>query len=186
MMLAAHIKLDELAIDMHIMEGFLNAPIIHLLNKLYERGFYKRLQLYLVNILNQETVDRLATVSGLVKLCANVRSVAVRLSALKDLEEISWFKSDDIADLKILASNCINLERISFDSASIEDIMPLIRQAVELQRIKLDCIDDGMYFSEHTNVLDLYALSRERNNCQTHVKRLCTSTKRFIWPRNGR
>lgn len=77
MMLAAHIKLYELAIDMHIMEGFLNAPIIHLLNKLYERGFYKRLQVYLVNILNQETVDRLATVSGLVKLCANVRSVAV-------------------------------------------------------------------------------------------------------------
>lgn len=168
LMLASNIKLDELAIIIDYTEDIPYVSIIHLLNELHERGFHKRLQLYIY--MNQERVDQIATVSGLVILCGNVESV-VRLSALKNLEEIAMNNSGDIADLKILASNCINLERISFNAARIEHIIPLIRQAAELQKIKLDFIRDGMHFNSSTNVLDLYALNRERerltNACKT-------------------
>lgn len=127
-------------------------------------------------------IDQLATLNGLVKLQVDKNDVLMvrfglglgkmdrlGLSALKSLEEI-YVKNCDITDLPALSNELTNLKCIRFDSASIEDIMLLIEQSSELQKIKIEIIQHGMHFSRDTNVIDLLAMNKEREKLPSAQK----------------
>lgn len=94
----------------------------------------------------------------MVKLFVYYSTNPLSFSALESLEELSTFKSDTVADLEILPNNLINLKRIYFNYASIDDIKPFIKQSVEMQKIRGDHLD----YNKDTIVFDLRALNKER------------------------
>lgn len=167
--IAANIKLDVLAIRMDnfcVRESFFEFDLFfNLLNNLHERGFYRKLNLYLDSICSQEQINQLATLNGLTKLHIAKYKKPYAFSSLNKIDELHVEKSDCIADLEILPNNLINLKRITFNRAGIDDIMPFIRRSVELQTITVRSLLKGRYFKKASidnSVIDLLALNRER------------------------
>lgn len=158
--IAVDVKLDDLAIHMPCSNINKLRLICDLLNRLHRRGFYKKLQLHFDIIWNEETINRLASLNGLVKVYVVI--CIVPFTALKKLNELYVAYSDDVADLKMLPKNLTNLKRIHFTEASIDSIMLFIRRSVEMNRIKVDCLRSGVYFNQDTGIIDLRALNRER------------------------
>lgn len=70
-------------------------------------------------------------------------------------------KGDHIADSEMMANNLINLKCIHLNEASIDTIMPFIRQSVKMQRIKVDWFGGGVHFNRNTGTINLLALNRE-------------------------
>lgn len=129
-------------------------------------------------ILEKKEIDQLTTVNGLVKLWDWQNPFIRRsFSALKNLEHLDFVASEGIADFKELPHSLVNLKRIGFLRASIDDIMPFVRQSVAMQKIKIDnLVHKGEYTK--TRVIDLLALNREREELLDASH--CMSQKKFI------
>lgn len=82
-MIAANIKLDYLRINrISFGEGSIE-PTVAVLNTFYLYGVYKKVRLYL-QIEDQDTLDLLATVNGLVTICdRHRRDIPLKFSELK-------------------------------------------------------------------------------------------------------
>lgn len=166
-LMANNVKLDELAIEVKNENNL--EPLIDFLNKLHERGVYKKLQLYFCNEMNQNVFNELTAVKGLVKV-KTIRGKYI-ISALTNLEEICVYDRKDIADLEDLSNNNpVNLNRIHFNYASIDDILPFIRRSVGMQKIKVDCLAAGVHFNSQTKVINLRALNKEREQLALNQK----------------
>lgn len=132
---ATNINLNDLAIVFHDnVDVELFASHCNLLNEFHERGVYKRLHLYIWEIPNQEVIDRLLAVNGLVKLFFRFASKDVALSTLNRLEELNARDSDVIAHLEAAANNLIKLKRIQFDNVRLNDIVPFVKRSVCLKK----------------------------------------------------
>lgn len=66
-------------------------------------------------------------------------SERIALSSLQNLVEFHAQHSYDIIDSEALAAN-ENLQRIHFAAANFDDLMPFIRKAKNLEKIKIDAI----------------------------------------------
>lgn len=87
---------------------------------------------------NQENIDQLGRVKGLVKLCEkNNYSIPLKISTLKNVEELDFDTESHVSDPKLIANNLTNLKRIIFGEASIDDIIPFFRRSTEMQQIKV-------------------------------------------------
>lgn len=162
-MMAAEIKLDDLAVWMFELNGDKLKPMCDTLNKLHERGFYKKLQLYFFKVLNQNVLDQLINLNGLVKISIDWdKLIKFNVSALKSLEELHAYTSEKIGDLDILATDIIHLNRIHFVVANINDIIPFIRRSEKVQKIKVKLLRPGTHFDINTKIIDLLALNSER------------------------
>lgn len=162
-MMAAEIKLDNLAIWMFELNGDKLNSMCDTLNKLHERGIYKKLQLYFFKVLNQNVLDQLINLNGLVKISVDWnKPIKFNVSALKNLEELHAYTSEKICDLDILATDLIHLNRIHFVVANINDIIPFIRRSKKVQKIKVKLLRPGTHFNINTKVIDLLALNSER------------------------
>lgn len=155
----SNIQLDELAIS----GRFIDIELCHMLQKLHEQGFYKRLKLYLqFSELSQSRVDQLATVNGLVKIYLGRSTYmhAVKLTNLQSLEEICIFESDRVSgmDVNLLS----NLERVYFGHATFNDVWIFISRAPRVKRIKIDYLREGNYFDATNGIINLKALNAER------------------------
>ncbi|XP_031629057.1 uncharacterized protein LOC116344600 [Contarinia nasturtii] len=128
------------------------------LNELYEFGFYKKLHL-IENFLIQEDIDQLASVKGLVKF--KVQNY-VHVGAFKDLEELCANYSDDITDLETLPHMLSKLNRVHFEDASSNDILPFIFHSNNLTKLKVEDLSSGLHFDENEKILNLFALNKER------------------------
>ncbi|XP_055301890.1 uncharacterized protein LOC129568249 isoform X2 [Sitodiplosis mosellana] len=154
------LKLDVLAIEHN---KSCNLDLFRqLLNELYERGFYKRLHYYCPSGLQQEIIDKLASMNSLMKLRAKSDSQHFTLSALINLEELCISKSCLISDLKSLPLILNNLKMIHFGEASSDDILAFISRAVKVNKIKVLFLLSGAHFDKFTNILDLSALNKAR------------------------
>lgn len=158
---ADDIKLDEFAIrfDYYTTVGF--GPFCELLNALYERGVYKRLQMYVWGESLQEMIDQLAKVNGFTKLFICPQRL-VTIPTLKSLEELYVNNSAKIIDTENMVNRLINLRRISFERANFNDVMPFVRRAPQLDKIRVDYLNGGIRFNQGTNIIDLRALNGER------------------------
>lgn len=125
-------KLNDLAVNA-IFGGMDFKPFIELLNELYERGFYKRLQ-FSHNRCNQDLIDLLASASNLVKLYI-LYGENVRLLALKNLEELYYQDCEGIADLDEVITKNTKLERVHFSTAHPDHISKLVSRAPYLKKI---------------------------------------------------
>lgn len=110
-------------------------------------------------ISSQETLNQLATVKGLSGLQAIVVNDSLSFPALETLEELKISNIKKIADL---ASIKTNLKRLEFVSADFNDIMPFIRESVEMRTIKIE------YFFDCS--IDLLKLNKEREKLQNAHK----------------
>lgn len=98
--MSSNVKLNDLAICTH---AFVDDSLCNLLNALHERGFYKKLQLYTIEIQEQGQINQLVTIKGLVKLFVgdDCKDAPFKLSSLKNLEELYLCDSDNVADLEM-------------------------------------------------------------------------------------
>lgn len=157
----SNLKLDVLAIkyDKRIE---LNS-FCQFLNELHREGVFKALHLYfdLPFGFEQEIIDQLATVDALVKLVANSRHSYINISSLIKLSELC-ITCNAINDLEYLPDILTNLKRLYLLEATSCDILPFIRRAAQLRKIKVNRLYHGKHFEEHENILDLLALNKER------------------------
>lgn len=154
-------ELDELAIK--ILGHSSELHFYRLLKELQERGAYKQLKVFVRSSeLERHVVDKLAAFhSTIVKLTGYFHS-RVELGQLSSLEEISVQIDDKIIDFTDLLSICTNLQLVEFEWASSDDLLPLIRQAAKLKKMKVIDLENGTHFSETSKIIDLIALNNER------------------------
>lgn len=165
--MTGNIKFDDFSIQYSSMQHTLDEPI-DLLNKLHERGFYRRVHVY-ITINTQEHIDKLARVKGLVRISEMIGYVKLTYLGLKNIEELDLCSSKNVIEINLFPNNLVSLKRISFSEASFVDIMPFICRSVEMQEIKIyELISSKtrrVYFSEDTNAIDLFALIMNARNC---------------------
>lgn len=169
-----NVKLDDLAILLHTPDDEKLVPdedaTYELLYELYKRGFYKRLHLYVWEAINQEQIIRLSGVNGLVKLFINRLTEPLALSPLKNIEEIFVRDSKYLYDLDTMTMDLVNLRRIHFFEASLNDITPFFKRSVEMEMIKVDRFVGGIHFDKNAKVINLLALNRERERLMGATK----------------
>ncbi|XP_031633905.1 uncharacterized protein LOC116347460 [Contarinia nasturtii] len=159
----SNIKLDILAINYDFDDDKIEFDLFcRLLNELYEHGFYKKLHFYSAYGVNQEVIDQLASVKGLVEFRSGSSDDCINVGALSSLEELRVYESRFVTDLKTLPHMLLKLKRICFYFASSDDILPFICHATNLNKIKVECIQSGSHFDENDKILDLIALNKER------------------------
>lgn len=133
-------KMEDLAIkitDFYFVKNF--ASFYQLLNELHESESYQRLKCTTSRILYmRDKWIELASLPALVGLtiggCMDIRFA---LSIFQNLEEICIERSYLINDIEAMADNLVNLERIRFGYADLDDIMTLIKRARNVSKIKV-------------------------------------------------
>lgn len=160
------VAVDDLAIKL---SGFSDgARIFDLLNKLHARGFYKRLKVYVSSSeLEIFTVEQLISLNAVVKLHGNFFIYNdIEVSRIDSLEEIglksNYLYNYNFSDNVDFSTNLTNLERIEFRSESFDGLMPFIRNAPKLKKIKVKELEEGLYFRKYHKIVNLKALNRER------------------------
>lgn len=129
----ANVELDDLALCaiFEKIEDF--HPLIHLLNELHARGFYKRLH-FSHNRCEQTLIDQLTSAKELVTLYL-MYGANVRLSGLTNVEDLFYEDSSRINDLEEMATKLNKLERIRFSIAQPGPIKMLVCKAASLKTI---------------------------------------------------
>lgn len=166
-MMSANIKLDDLGIRIDtINNGNLEKSTSGLLNELYDRGFYRKLQLEIPYGINQEQMNRLGSLNALNKLfypnsCGPDR---ITFPKLNNLEELYVDDSEHVVNFKMMVNVCINLKRIHFLLAGMDDIMPFIKRSADMQAIKVEVLGSVDNFNANIGIIiDLLALNKERS-----------------------
>lgn len=154
-----NIKLDTLAINYHA--GIESHLFSQFLNELYERGFYKMLHIR-TYVMQKEMIDEFAKLKGLAKLCIVFCMHPISVGTLTNLEELCVCHSCVVNDLKSLPHILPKLKHIEFVDACSDDILPFIRHAVRVKKLKVSSLSSGLHFDQHNKILDLFALNKER------------------------
>lgn len=154
---------------------------IELLNTLYERGFYKTLQLSLPHGIESSNIQHLrntiATLPHFDRLFVNTHSLVdlTNLTHIKSLriQELLCGFNCKITEVESLAKSLQNLEQLTFQSANISAIRPFVRYAKKLQIITI--------FLLLESCLSLNALNEERKKLPDACKIvLCVPEKVFL------
>ncbi|XP_055306450.1 uncharacterized protein LOC129570761 [Sitodiplosis mosellana] len=128
-------KLNILEIKSNHFLGY-GDSIWDLLKQLHSQGFYKRLFLYTDGV-NQDLSIKLASLPNLETLCVRWFSGNYNLTCLTNLKELILLDGLNVADAEILANGLVKLERLYVDKATVEDILPFIRQSAKLNKLKM-------------------------------------------------
>lgn len=160
----SNIHLDELNINCYEPDDM--SDICRLMNILFERGFYKRLNLDWLDYFDQEIFNSIASLNGLDKLYFNDDCMGDFVkTAMPQLKEFCMEDASSIDDiLDILVDSFMNIKRIYFEWANFISILPFIHHSAKLKKIKIQTPeDDGTYCNG--GIIDLLALNRERKKC---------------------
>lgn len=163
---AGKIKLDDLTMIIKEAPKLRLPRIIQLLNRLHQLEFYKNLKFDFTKTsfrLDQKAVDKMTKLNALVKLSTAHNKIPVALCGLKHLEEISFYNSSDVIDLKSFAVDLKNMTRIHFTNSSQDHLMLLIGEAAKLEKIRI------WYFRD-INTINMLALNRHRSKLQSAKK----------------
>lgn len=171
----ADVNLDELTIFRDCKEDLVNHSISSQLNHLHKLGFFKRLifqggYLPFEGRPLQNQIDQISQLKPLKSL--RFRALVyviphVNLSELIRLKELSMVDPQMGTSIVNLASELLNLERISFTHAFLYDITPFVTRSKKLKEIHLyGDIRSG------NNVIHLRTLNRLR----TKLKGTCKVT----------
>lgn len=134
------VKVDDLYI---IIDNYESNSFDQTLNELYKGGFYKRLHLNCTIWINEESINKLASLEtlyfglgALIRFSMFVGSAMRSISNVKltNIKELGIFVLPEFADISTL----INLERIYVKCSSFERISPLICQLPNLKKFVID------------------------------------------------
>lgn len=166
------IQLDVLDVEFALERNTIIEQACGLLNILFEKGFFKQLNLFLSIGCNQANMNAIASLNGLDKIYfsrkAAVSFVKTPMPQLNELcvekDKCTNTKTSIDDRLDALVESFINVERIHFEIASFKSILPFIRHSAKLKKVKIQTpTDDGNYFNK--GVVNLPALDRERKKC---------------------
>lgn len=132
--------------------------IRNLFVQLFNRGFYKRLFLYVPKV-DQQACNLLTLLKGLEKLCIREYGQIFGLAQLTNLRELAILDGAKADDMEILANSYTNLQRFYISNASIDDIRPFICRSTNLTKVKVIPKDESHF---NGGILPLIALNRER------------------------
>lgn len=135
-----------------------------LFEELYACGIYQRLHLFLNGKeWNQQFFKQLASVPFLINLCLEYFE-DFNIESLNKLIKLEIYMPLLIFSDKMenIAKNLVNLERIVFRDASINDILPFIRHSKRLKEIRVSVLKNGIYFNNGR--LNLKKLNQERTS----------------------
>lgn len=155
LLLETNARLHLFIIDFTRNHNIPTDEFVKLLKTLYERGFYKALQLSIDRITNdifEHANNGICTLPAFEVLDINTDET-IDLSCLTDLKELHIFNWSR-TDLDNLAKKLIKLEQLSFGSASVDKILPFISYSKRLKQIYIDLLEN--------NDLDLFALNEKR------------------------
>ncbi|XP_055305862.1 uncharacterized protein LOC129570326 [Sitodiplosis mosellana] len=152
-----NVKLDNLIID------FCDNPeevtsVCAILNKLHERGFYKRLHFINMDYVDQQLIDEVVSLRALETLDIGEVEEGVVWPVMQNVKKISVGDLSGF-DLTTLPSKLPNLQWICLPNDSMEAIMPFIGGSKQLSRIKMGC---SISRRSSKNILHLSALAKER------------------------
>lgn len=171
-MLKSNVQLNELALYITHDNWLDFEKFCDLLDKLYDRGFYKRLRLQYSPVdTKQECIDRLASLNALVQLFINVKS-GVHLSDFSNLEELLIDASDQITDLETMADILTKLEVIRFRFSNLKHISILTNRAVKLKKIIVGTLLDDNHDMREWMELSYEQLQSQKPNIVIDLKTL--------------
>lgn len=146
------------------------ASVCVLLNQLYERQFFKRLNIYVEN-LSQITRRELLSLNGLDKLCIKHYNATWQLPGLRNLSELALFNVSYDVDLESIAIELRHLQRLFLHNATVNHLHSFVRHSVNLTRVKFSF--DAKHQYSH-DIFNLWALNTER-------LKLCGARKMIIY-----
>lgn len=116
--------------------------VMDLLTDFYEPvKKYKQLHLS-INSFTQQISDRLTLLQALESLNIRALNLINSLPELIQLKKLSLLNIANETDSETLEISLINLEQLSIYNATIEDIVPVVRQSVKLTQIKIAFKDE--------------------------------------------
>lgn len=130
------VKLDKLTLSCDC-QG--SEMICNLLKLLHEQGFYRRLHFYGYAIKNRENLVLVLSLPGMERLF--IKDVDNRMGRIQplmpDLKEFI-FNHYTFQYLEALTKNLMNVERLEFYFARVNDVALFIRNAAKLKHIKVE------------------------------------------------
>lgn len=164
----ANIHLDHLIIRFCSSDNSISIDeFVNLLNELHEREFFKTFEL---DTDSQELINSLAPLNAFKALSIHA---SIDISHLAQLKELNFMACEfDTEYLENLARNLVNLKKIDFEGAGINDILPFARHSM-----KLHTVQAREYYSEQfsvPNAINLVLLNEER-------QRLSKPEKMFVY-----
>lgn len=160
----SNVKLDTFEVEYFSVDRhFALESVYDVVNKLHEKGFYKKLHFYMSNI-NQESSDQLISLKGLELLCVRNFTHTFSLTGLMNLKELAILNGANPVDMDILANHLIKIERLYVKNATLDDILPFIRRSTNLNKIKVNKIKAfaRSETSFENGILNLVRLNKER------------------------
>lgn len=168
-MKCANIKLDDLGIRIFEKDLRILKSAVQLLIELYELGFYKRIHLYCLAIMQQDMLSLLVPIKGVVKFYFGADFIDSSLSVLNQSEELHLVncRGMGLNYFTPLPINFTHLKRLTLEVAVFDDILRLVSQAELLVKINVTEIRDEDDFNldeakEPEKILDLHLLNRAR------------------------
>lgn len=154
-------KLDELTIQIEDAYKINLKLLANILNEFYERGIYIRLNLHIIPKIEKKNLiySFIQSLNALHLL--SVYDNKISLAPLMNLKELNIFNGSRMKNLKMIATQFINIECIQFYMASSNDILPFVQRSIKLQKIYVSKLEKGTHFNE--NILNVAALNAERN-----------------------
>lgn len=130
-----------------------------LLNKLYDRKFYKRLQWYQLSTISQKTINELTTIRGLDTIYIHEIESGMIWPVMNNIKQIFISMFYDF-DVTTLPPKLPNLERIYLNNATMDIILAFTRGSINLKEIFIEVWSHGTYLNE--GIIDVSAINNER------------------------
>lgn len=172
--LHSNVKLDDLIILRDT--ALYQLEDSHHFNQLYSQGFYKRFHIrgsklcrYLSNIESATSLKALKTLTH--TSCLDGSQCFCPLYLI-NLKELNWYDPQMCGNIWNIAKTFLNLERVSFKHAFLDEILPFVLHSSKLKELKVKRyyrqfgrnnefdVNGKCFFKD--NILDLKALNNER------------------------
>lgn len=152
----AKIDMFEVMIHKYYFGPFPYEKLCTFLNLLYNRGFYKRVQLHLNWCDSNANFEPLKSLKGLegFGINAGTQFICPTLEFCTGLKEIIFGDEPGDAQMNVLAESLTNLEMLYIiDVTSVDVIMPFVRKSIKLSKVKI-IPKDGINFNLNLEMLN--------------------------------
>lgn len=166
-MIESDIHLDQLDVVMDSRNSLLAVMYCAGLETLYERGFYKKLHLYVFGRYEQQDLYEFQTLSALEKLQLGHKLKQMIWPTMPQLKDFC-IDCDYRFNVDEFIENFPNIERVYLDKASFDIVLPLIQRSTTLKEINIFSPYSDTFCND--NVIDLPALNKERQKCTDGTK----------------
>lgn len=138
-----NLELDNLAVMINYSSRSLAYLVLDLLVAFEKSNFYKHLHLYIVGLdTSKYLIHRLAQLNNLTNICIKNYDSRISFVPLTNVKEVMINFCTNFTDLRPLAQDLSNIQRVYLWKAKLQHIVPFIRYSNKLQTIAILSSDD--------------------------------------------